>query len=204
MPATTSRRPRSLRWRLTPAVAGVLGEIDRMTRLVDDLLLLAQTDEARFLTPEPIDLEPFVAELFELSAGTARRRFELEGVPGGTLVADPARLAQAWGNVVANAIEHTGDDGLVRVSVEPAASGVRFVIEDDGPGIPEDQRDLVFQRFHRTDPSRARSSGGTGLGLAIVREIVLAHGGSVRVGSAAAGGARVELELPHFTPAGRR
>ncbi len=182
----------------------VLGEIDRMARLVDDLLLLAQTDEARFVTPEPIDLEPFVAELFELSAATARRRFELEGDPRGTLVADPARLAQAWRNVVANAIEHTGDDGLVRVSVEPVGSGVRFVVEDDGPGIPEDQRDLVFQRFHRTDPSRARASGGTGLGLAIVREIVLAHGGSVRIGAALGGGARVELELPHFTPDGGR
>jgi signal transduction histidine kinase len=180
----------------------VLGEVDRMTRLVDDLLLLAETDEARFLAPEAIDLEPYVGELFELSAGTARRRFELDGVPAGTLVADPARLAQALRNVVTNAIEHTREDGLVRVSVAAAGSGVRFVVEDDGPGIPEDQRDLVFQRFHRTDPSRARSSGGTGLGLAIVREIVLAHGGRVRVGRAAAGGALVELEIPHFTPAG--
>jgi signal transduction histidine kinase len=180
----------------------VLGEVDRMTRLVDDLLLLAQTDEDRFLAPESIDLEPYVAELFELSAGTARRRFELDEVPAGTLEADPARLAQALRNVVANAIEHTREDGLVRVRVAAAGAGVRFVVEDDGPGIPEDQRDLVFQRFHRTDPSRARASGGTGLGLAIVREIVLAHGGRVSVGRAAAGGARVELEIPNFTPAG--
>jgi signal transduction histidine kinase len=178
----------------------VLGEIDRMTRLVDDLLFLARTDEGRFITPESIDLEPYVADLFELSSGTAKRRFELGDVAAGTLEADPARLAQALRNVLGNAIEHTRENGLVSLSVERAGQGVRFVIEDDGPGIPEDQRELVFERFHRTDSARARSAGGTGLGLAIVREIVNAHGGSVHVGEARAGGARVELEIPGFTP----
>lgn len=179
-----------------------LGEIDRMARLVDDLLLLARTGEARFLAPEPIDLQTFVGELFELSAATAPRRFELGPVPAGTLRADPARLAQAVRNVLANAIAHTGDGGLVRLVVTATpAGGVRFVVEDDGPGIPADQRELVFERFHRTDASRARSTGGAGLGLAIVREIVVAHGGNVRAGEAPACGARVELDLPGFSPA---
>jgi two-component system OmpR family sensor kinase len=84
------------------------------------------------------------------------------------------------------------------VSVIERGEMVTFVIDDDGPGIPEDQRDLIFERFHRTDPGRARTAGGTGLGLAIVREIVVAHGGSVRAGAAPTGGARVELELPGF------
>jgi two-component system OmpR family sensor kinase len=73
-----------------------------------------------------------------------------------------------------------------------------FIVEDDGPGIPADQRERVFDRFHRTDPARDRASGGTGLGLAIVRAIAKAHGGSVRADRAAAGGARIELELPGF------
>jgi signal transduction histidine kinase len=178
----------------------VLGEVDRMTRLVDDLLLLARTDETRFLLPEAIDLVPYLTELFELSAGTANRSFELGSIPAGTLQADPARLAQALRNVLANAIEHTPDGGLIRLSAATTATGVRFVVEDDGPGIPDDQRDLIFERFHRTDPSRTRASGGTGLGLAIVREIALAHGGAARAIGATGGGARIELEIPHFTP----
>ena len=177
-----------------------LGEIDRMTQLVDDLLLLAHADEARFLVPEPIELESFVAELFELSAATANRRFALDPLPQGVLMADPARLAQALRNVLGNAVAHTREGGLIRLSVAATATGVRFTIDDDGPGIPANQRQLVFERFHRTDASRARSTGGAGLGLAIVREIVLAHGGAVRACEAPAGGARIELELPGFSP----
>jgi two-component system OmpR family sensor kinase len=178
----------------------VLGEVDRMARLVDDLLFLARADEGQFLVREPIDVGPYVAELFELSAGTARRRFELGEVPAGTLDGDPARLAQALRNVLANAVEHTKEDGLIRVSAIERGGVVTFAIDDDGPGIPKDQRDLIFERFHRTDPGRARTAGGTGLGLAIVREIVVAHGGSVRAGAAPTGGARVELGLPGFRP----
>jgi two-component system OmpR family sensor kinase len=180
-----------------------LGEIDRMARLVDDLLVLARTDEARFLALEQVDLEPFVLELFELVAATAGRRFELDAVPAGVLVADPERLAQALRNVLVNAVQHTRSGGLVRLEVTATAAGwVRFAVEDDGPGIPADQRDLVFERFHRTDASRARSTGGSGLGLAIVREIVVAHGGKVTAGATRGGrgGARLELDLPGFTP----
>ena len=178
-----------------------LREIDRMARLVDDLLFLARTDEARFLAQEPVELEPFVVELFELVAATADRRFELDPIGPGVLQADPERLGQALRNVLVNAVQHTRDGGLVRLSVEPTpGGGVRFVVEDDGPGIPADQRDLVFERFHRTDASRARATGGSGLGLAIVRAIVVAHGGRVTAARARSGGARLELELPGFTP----
>jgi two-component system OmpR family sensor kinase len=87
-------------------------------------------------------------------------------------------------------------------SVERLAGGrLRFVIEDDGPGIPPEQRERVFDRFHRTDAARDRASGGTGLGLAIVRAIAEAHGGCVSASASTDGGARIELELPHFTPA---
>jgi two-component system OmpR family sensor kinase len=178
-----------------------LREIDRMSRLVDDLLLLARTDEGRFLAPEPVELAPFVNELFELVAATADRRFELDPIAPGVLEADPERLGQALRNVLVNAVQHTRDGGLVHLAVRPTGGGgVSFVVEDDGPGIPTDQRDLVFERFHRTDASRARATGGSGLGLAIVRAIVLAHGGRVTAGRAGGGGARLELELPGFTP----
>ena len=77
---------------------------------------------------------------------------------------------------------------------------IRFLVEDDGPGIPVEQRERVFQRFHRTDTARDRASGGAGLGLAIVRAISDAHGGTVSAGESPEGGARIELELPGFTP----
>ena len=100
-----------------------------------------------------------------------------------------------------NAIAHTAEaDGLVRLRVEADAERgrARFLVEDDGPGIPPEERERVFDRFHRTDSARDRTSGGTGLGLAIVRAIAQAHGGRVYVERSAEGGARLALELPGF------
>jgi signal transduction histidine kinase len=178
-------------------------EIARISRLVDDLLLLAKTDQIEFLRVEWIDLPVYVHELWDGISLLADRRFELAAIPHGTLRADPDRLAQALRNLVGNAIEHTaGEHGLVRMLVQALpGERIRFLVEDDGPGIPRDQRERVFHRFHRTDAARDRASGGTGLGLAIVRAIADAHGGTVTAGESPEGGARFELELPGFTPA---
>ncbi len=182
----------------------VQAETARISRLVDDLLLLASAEQTQFLRPESIELAPYVREQWDAVSLLASRRFELGTVPAGTLEADPDRLAQALRNLVRNAIEHTSEEsGLVRMRVEPGSGGhVRFIVEDDGPGIPADQRERVFDRFHRTDAARDRASGGTGLGLAIVRAIAEAHGGRVATGSSAEGGASFELELPGFAAYG--
>jgi signal transduction histidine kinase len=181
----------------------VQAEIARISRLVDDLLLLAKTEQGEFLRTEPIDLQAFVDELWHASTLLANRRFQLDPVPPGTLRADPDRLAQALRNLLANAIEHTTPErGLVLMRVEHAGDDrIRFVVEDDGPGIPADERERVFDRFHRTDEARDRASGGTGLGLAIVDAIAKAHGGTVKASESSAGGAGMELELPRFTAA---
>jgi two-component system, OmpR family, sensor kinase len=178
----------------------VQAEIARITRLVDDLLLLAKSEERQFLQVRAIDLRPYVEDLWDGMSLTAERRFELSAVPDGSLQADPDRLAQALRNLARNAIEHTADlDGLVRLDVEQVATDrVRFVVADNGSGIPPDQRERVFERFHRTDTARDRASGGTGLGLAIVHAIVRAHAGSVTAGERPGGGAKIELELPGF------
>ena len=180
-------------------------ETVRMQRLLEDLLLLARSEEGGdFLHRRAIELEPFVADLFEGTAATAERRFELSPVPAGTLDADPDRLAQAMRNLIRNAIEHTSEGGLVRLVVTARDGAVSFAVEDDGPGIPPEHRRRVFDRFHRTDSSRTRVGGGTGLGLAIVHAIVRAHGGRLAVGDSPEGGARVEFELPGFSGDSRR
>ncbi len=181
----------------------VQAEVARIGRLVDDLLLLAQSEQTNFLRPESIDLVTFVEELFDGITLTAERRFELGAIPPGSLHADPDRLAQALRNLARNAIEHTAPpDGLVRLEIEHLPTGsIRFAVIDDGPGIPAQESERVFDRFHRTDPSRTRAAGGAGLGLAIVRAVADAHGGRVYVRVIHDGrGARLELELPGFTP----
>ncbi len=180
-------------------------EVVRMERLVEDLLLLARADEGELLRPAPLDLRPFVTELFDALTLTADRRFELDPVPDGMLRADEDRLAQVVRNLARNAIEHTEPGGLVRLTVLAHPRGrIELAIEDDGPGIPREQRDRVFDRFHRLDRSRSRVRGGAGLGLAIARAIVEAHGGRIYAGSSPEGGARVGFELPGFRSAGVR
>jgi two-component system, OmpR family, sensor kinase len=182
----------------------VRAEITRISRLVDDLLVLAQAERADFLRVENVDLRAFVTDLWDGLTLTADRRFELGTIVDGTLRADPDRLTQALRNLARNAIEHTAEpDGLVRLDVKPLAPDrIRFEVSDDGPGIPEHERERVFERFHRTDTGRTRATGGAGLGLAIVRAIAEAHKGTVRVRDAPNGrGALVELVLPGFRAA---
>jgi signal transduction histidine kinase len=173
-------------------------EISRITRLVDDLLVLARSERTDFLRIRPVDLTTFVPQLWGGLTLTAERDFQLGDVPPVTVSADPDRLAQALRNLARNAIEHTAEpDGLVRLEVERIGRDrVRFVVIDDGPGIPPAERDRIFERFHRTDASRNRLAGGAGLGLAIVRAIAEAHDGTVRAGAGPGGGARVEIDLP--------
>jgi signal transduction histidine kinase len=180
----------------------VQAEIQRMSRLVDDLLLLAQSEQTNFLRIEPIDLAGFVEDLWDGVSLTAQRRFELGQVPPGSLLADPDRLAQILRNLARNAIEHTAPpDGLVRLELERVGPDrIRFAVIDDGPGIPATERERVFERFHRIDPARARSAGGAGLGLAIVAAIAEAHGGRASAQLRAdTPGASVQVELPGFT-----
>jgi two-component system, OmpR family, sensor kinase len=174
-------------------------EIARISRLVDDLLLLAQSDRRDFLHPADFELSEFVQELWDGLSLTATRNFEVDGLTDVRVRADPDRLAQALRNLARNAITHTPEpDGLVRIELtRPEPGTVRLAVIDDGPGVPQDARERVFERFYRTDPGRTRAAGGAGLGLAIVRAIVAAHGGRVRALAAGeAGGARFEIDLP--------
>jgi two-component system, OmpR family, sensor kinase len=175
-------------------------EVARTSRLVDDMLLLIRADHEDFLRRRPIDLPAFIDDLWVTTTRGHERRLQLDPIPDGTLDGDPDRLAQALRNLIDNALTHTSaPDGLVRLSVRREhGDRVSFTVSDDGPGIPEEHRDRVFERFHRTDDARDRAGGGAGLGLAIVRAIAEAHDGTVSAGEAREGGAELRVEITGF------
>ena len=190
--------PHASREDLLHAERQIQAEVARITRLVDDLLLLAQSDQREFLHLTDVELSEFVTDLWDALSLTAERNFEIGRLARVTVRADPDRLAQALRNLARNAVEHTeAPDGLVRIDIEAGTTGnVVLAVTDDGPGIPEEFREHVFERFYRTDPARTRAAGGAGLGLAIVKAIAEAHEGTVSVGDSILGGARFELQLP--------
>jgi signal transduction histidine kinase len=172
----------------------VLEEGARMQRLVEQLLLLTRADEGAVARhPRDVDLDDLaLAEARRLRA--AGLEVDVAHVQGGRVRGDEPALGQVVRNLTDNAARHA--TSAVRISVADGAAGVELIVEDDGPGIPEDQRARIFERFVRLDEARARDDGGSGLGLAIVEEIVRAHGGSVSVSSSELGGARFVVRLP--------
>jgi two-component system OmpR family sensor kinase len=172
-----------------------LAEMRRVERLVDDLLALARLDERAEPQAQRLDV---VGLLGELAAGPAHA--SLGEVVHGSVDADPDLIAQVVRNLLANARRAAGEEGRVELSGASAGNRLAIRVDDDGPGLPEEERERVFDRFHRAHSARDRGSGGSGLGLAISRAIAEAHGGRIWIGSSPLGGARAVLELPGFEP----
>ncbi len=166
----------------------------RMQDLVDQLLALARAGEGRARAPRgDVDLDDLVLT----DARRVRRDglgVDTRGVGPGRVHGDVVGLGQVVRNLVDNAARHA--DSRIALVVRETPGRVELSVEDDGPGVPEADRQRVFERFVRLDDARAREAGGTGLGLAIVHEVVRAHGGSVAIESSALGGARVVVRLP--------
>ena len=183
--------------RTTPdALAGtVLAEALRLQRLVDDQLVLVRADEhALSLRRRPVDLDDLVLDEARRLRTTTELAVEASGVSAGAVEGDPDALGRVVRNLVDNAARHAA--GQVALGLAERDGEVVLTVDDDGPGIPAIERERVFERFVRLDDARARDGGGSGLGLAIVRELVAAHGGTVTVGDAELGGARVVVTLP--------
>lgn len=193
------------------AMRRIEDEATRMSGLVEDLLTLARLDNQRPLSLSEVDFTVLAADAVEdarvRDPGRSVRLVGLGNRPLGPAVVrgDEGRLRQVVTNLVANALQHTPPGTPVEVAVGPTPAGaavgdgVRLEVRDHGPGIAEGDIDKVFQRFHRGDPSRGRSSGGSGLGLAIVMAIVTAHRGRVGVRQTKGGGATFVVELPVTT-----
>src|SRR6478752_4350106 len=177
----------------------LLRRLDAMDRLVDDMLTLASAEAGRLVQPRPIELEDFFEDVRRDLPLFGEREFHIVPV-NGVLEADPDRLTQVLRNLVRNAVAHTEPGGRVAVIAEARGGRLQIAVSDDGPGIPPEHLERVFERFHRVDDSRARGRGGTGLGLAIARAIVEAHGGRIRAESHTGAGTTITLELPGYRP----
>jgi signal transduction histidine kinase len=174
---------------------------DRMSRLVDDLLTHARQEAPSFRT-EPVDAAEVVAvTVAEFRAPAEARHLTLEGAaqPGLWVVADPVALRQALANLLANAVRLAPEDSRVRVAAGRHEGWIWMAVEDEGPGIADEQQGKVFQRFWRGDPKEGRREGRSGLGLAIVRQIAEAHGGEVRLSSELGRGSTFSVWLPERT-----
>ena len=175
------------------ALRSALEELDRMESLVLDLLAVQQALE-RVDDRVPIDLDDLVLAEVERVRPRSEVAFDLSGVSGARVVGSRRLLLRAVANLIENARQHAGS--VVTIELAERDGQALLAIVDDGPGIPADEAERVFERFERLDPARARRVGGTGLGLAIARETVEGDGGRIYIDPAHEAGTRVVIELP--------
>ena len=201
----------SLRGTIDLAKRGALGdeaidllgsEVDRLYRLVNDLLLLARADGGESLAREVVELDTLLLEVFRqghllIQAAGRPLRLRLGHEDQATVIGDADRLRQLLLNLVDNAIKYT-PEGEITISLwkDTGAGEVRIAVQDTGIGIPEEAQQDIFRRFYRVDAARSRDVGGTGLGLAIVEWIVTRHRGRIWVESDVGEGATFWVALP--------
>jgi signal transduction histidine kinase len=173
----------------------MLDELDRMGRIVDDLLLLAQADEPDFLVLDLVDVGALITELEAKASALGRREWRVEAIGRGIIVADRQRLTQAIVQLAQNAVQHTaeGSEIVLGSAVDPTGEA-RFWVRDRGSGIALEDQDRIFERFVRGTGGRRAS--GAGLGLAIVRAIAVAHAGRVELESSPESGTTVTIVVP--------
>jgi signal transduction histidine kinase len=176
----------------------VLDEAIAMQRLVEDLMHLARGDAGAVTSRrDPVDLDAIVVRHASALRATGRVEVDTSAVRAAQVTGDASQLGRAIENLLDNAARHARSHVHIAVSADGDAGGCATVaVSDDGPGIPSDQREAIFDRFTRLDEARSAGAGGVGLGLAIARDIVERHGGTVRVDPDHAPGARIVITLP--------
>ena len=184
-------------------IGSMLEEVDRLTRLVESLLLLTRAQAGRIpLTRAVVDLRDLVAgvsESLRVLAEDKQQELTVEAVAPVTVEGDPGLLRQAVTNLVFNAIKYTPKSGAIRVVVRAVADEALVEVCDTGPGIPAAHHPRIFDRFYRVDGARSRETGGVGLGLAIARWAAEANGGRIEVESEESQGALFRVALPRIS-----
>lgn len=178
----------------------VLDEAKRLARLVTDLQDINWLERGQSLQRVSLDLDGFMSDLDQRFQGRAQELgVHLEVSKGsGELVADPDRLLQVFINLLDNALRHTPSGKTVRVLIQEEENQVCLAVQDEGEGIPKEALPFIFDRFFRVNKARSRKDGGMGLGLAIVRQIVEAHGGTIKVESDMGKGTTFWIMLPRM------
>lgn len=176
--------------------AETLATLARLEGVVDQMLQLARDDGAVVdrSNDELVDLDELMLAQGARLRRTSTLDIDTSAVSGGQVRGRANDLGRIIENLTANAMRHA--TSTIRLAVDESDDMVRLAVEDDGPGVPDAEREHIFGRFTRLDDARARDDGGAGLGLAIVASIVAAHGGTVRAEESASGGARFVVELP--------
>jgi two-component system, OmpR family, sensor kinase len=174
----------------------VIDELDRMNRLIADLLTLARAGRGDFLRKERLELDLFLSSLVAQGPHLGEREWRIDALPGAHVQADQDRLTQIFLNLMQNAVAHTSPGQVIALggAWDRSGSRVRLWVRDEGEGMQEEVRSHIFERFYRGTGDTA--GGRVGLGLAIARALVLAHGGDIEVDSSPGRGARFTLTLP--------
>ncbi len=169
-------------------------QIDRLTAIVDDLLALARSDETHPSNTALVDIDEAVFDAIEMAAPRPGITIDIEHIAPTRLSGDGAQLRRLVRNLIDNARRHATSRVVITLNTDDGR--VTLHVDDDGPGVPLENRATIFERFARMDESRARDDGGTGLGLAIARQITERHQGTLTVTEAPIGGARFTATLP--------
>jgi two-component system, OmpR family, sensor kinase len=173
--------------------------LSTMDRLVDDMLILANAEGGRLVEREWIELEPFLDDMVRDMPLFGDRVYRVDG-PKGRLYADPQRLTQVIRNLIRNAVNHTRPGDTVSLTAGVRGDRIEFAVSDTGPGIPPDELEQIFERFHRSPATRGGDRSGSGLGLPIARALVEAHGGRIWAESRPGDGATIRFEVPGYEP----
>lgn len=180
-------------------------EVDRLTRIIERLLSLTKLDSGKSMPdPKPTDITMLLNSIVKKLTPNAAVKdivfytdYKLENPS--PIMLDYDKIWEAIYNICDNAIKYTDVGGFVKLGLLKEGKNVIIQIEDNGPGIPIDEQDKIFERFYRLDDSRARETGGTGLGLAIAKEVILLHGGQIKVSSEVGMGSTFSIYLPYNT-----
>ncbi|MFH8974146.1 ATP-binding protein [Streptomyces sp. NPDC017890] len=173
----------------------VTDELDRMSRIVEDLLLLAKAERPDFVTPEPVQLAELTADVYVKARTLGDRDWVLGGVADREAQLDPQRITQAMVQLAQNAVQHTTAGQTIRIGSRADGTRIELYVADSGPGVQPQDAEVVFERFRRGTARRGARGTGAGLGLSIVKAIAEGHGGRVGLRTTEGGGATFVLTL---------